>query len=243
VPDVFDQNSRTGFDRFTIRGFFAGDSVFLDGLRTDPRFWIRQELFEMERIEVLKGRRRCCTARCPGRHREPRVQASALRRPPYDVGLSIGSYDFYEGTFDLGATLNADKTIAVRAVGLYLDRNDFVDFVEKQRAYFAPSVTFKLGADTTITLLLSCTWDDWVQPVELPAQGTVLPNPNGKIPSSDAWASRASTTPRTGGSRAERSWRTGSTRTSGCGTSCGASTTRWRTTASAASSSSRTSAR
>lgn len=40
VPGVFDQNSRSGFDRFTIRGFFAGDSVFpgrapsrsLDGL-------------------------------------------------------------------------------------------------------------------------------------------------------------------------------------------------------------------
>ena len=51
VPGVFDQNSRSGFERFTIRGFLAGHSVFQDGLRVDPRFWIGQELFGMDRIE------------------------------------------------------------------------------------------------------------------------------------------------------------------------------------------------
>ena len=102
--------------------------------------------------------------------------------PHYDLGLTIGSYDFYEGTFDLGGAVNADKSIAVRATGLYLDRDDFVDFVEKQRAYFAPAVTFKLGSDTTLTVLGSYVWEDWVAPLELPAEGTVLPNPNGKIP-------------------------------------------------------------
>ena len=182
VPGVFDQNSRSGFDRFTIRGFFAGDSVFLDGLRADPRFWINQELFGMERIEVLKGSASMLYGQvAPGGvvnlvSKRPRFE------PHYDLGLTVGSYDFYEGTFDLGGPLNADKTIAVRAVGLYLDRNDFVDFVDKQRAYFAPSLTFKLGADTTITLLLNYIWENWVQPVELPSQGTVLPNPSGKIP-------------------------------------------------------------
>ena len=182
VPGVFDQNSRSGFDRFTIRGFFAGDSVFLDGLRTDPRFWISQELFGMERIEVLKGPASVLYGQiAPGGvvnlvSKRPRFE------PHYDLGLTIGSYDFYEGTFDLGGAVNADKTIAVRATGLYLDRNDFVDFVEKQRAYFAPAVTFKLGSDTTLTVLGSYVWEDWVAPLELPAEGTVLPNPNGKIP-------------------------------------------------------------
>jgi iron complex outermembrane receptor protein len=182
VPGVFDQNSRSGFDRFTIRGFFAGDSVFLDGLRADPRFWISQELFGMERIEVLKGPASVLYGQiAPGGvvnlvSKRPRFE------PHYDLGLTIGSYDFYEGTFDLGGAVNADKTIAVRATGLYLDRNDFVDFVEKQRAYFAPAVTFKLGTDTTLTVLGSYVWEDWVAPLELPAEGTVLPNPNGKIP-------------------------------------------------------------
>ena len=136
----------------------------------------------MERIEVLKGPASVLYGQvAPGGvvnlvSKRPRFE------PHYDLGLTVGSYDFYEGTFDLGGPVNADKTIAVRAVGLYLDRNDFVDFVDKQRAYFAPSVTFKLGADTTFTLLLNYIWEDWVQPVELPSQGTVLPNPNGKIP-------------------------------------------------------------
>ena len=32
----------------------------------------------------------------------------------YDLGLTVGNHDFYEGTFDLGGSLNADKTVAVR---------------------------------------------------------------------------------------------------------------------------------
>jgi len=108
VPGVFDQNSRSGFDRFTIRGFFAGDSVFLDGLRADPRFWINQELFGMERVEVLKGPASMLYGQvAPGGvvnlvSKRPRFE------PHYDLGLTVGSYGFYEGTFDLGGPLNAD---------------------------------------------------------------------------------------------------------------------------------------
>ena len=72
--------------------------------------------------------------------------------------------------------------MAVRPTGLYLDRGDFVDFVEKQRAYIAPAVSFRLGTATTLTLLGNYTWEDWVQPTALPAEGTVRPNPNGRIP-------------------------------------------------------------
>ncbi len=179
VPGVFDQNSRSGFERFTIRGFFAGDSIFVDGLRADPRFWINQELFGMERVEVLKGPASVLYGQvAPGGivnlvSKRPRFERH------YDLGLTVGAHDFYEGTFDLGGAVNADKTVAVRFTGLYLDRGDFVD---KQRAYFAPAVTLKLSDSTTLTILGNYIWEDWVQPLELPAEGTVLPNPNGRIP-------------------------------------------------------------
>ena len=238
VPGVFDQNSRSGFDRFTIRGFFAGDSVFLDGLRTDPRFWISQELFGMERDRGPQGAGvRALRPDRPWRGRQSRVRsvrASSLTTTWASPSAAT--------TSTKARSTSAERSTPTRpspcaSTGLYLDRNDFVDFVEKQRAYFAPAVTFKLGSDTTLTVLGSYVWEDWVAAARAPRRGDRAAEPE-RQDSHRAVRRRAGLQPHRGLAVPGRisSWSTSSTRTFGSAASCGGSTTRSRTTACAASS-------
>lgn len=100
----------------------------------------------------------------------------------YQLGYTAGSFAFHEGTVDIGGPITADKSLLYRVTALYLDRDDFVDFVDKGRVYAAPAVTLQLGVDTTLTLLSNYILDDFVAPVGLPAEGSVLGNVNGEIP-------------------------------------------------------------
>jgi iron complex outermembrane recepter protein len=182
VPGFADESSRGSFDRFTLRGFFAADSTFLDGLRTDPRFWVNQEVFGLERIEVLKGPASVLYGQVePGGivnlvSKRPRPEAH------YELGFSAGSFNLYEGTVDVGGPVTKDKSVLFRFSGLYRNRDDVIDFIDNERIYLAPALTVRLGSDTTLTLLANYIHDDFVEPIGVPAEGTVLRNPNGKIP-------------------------------------------------------------
>jgi len=182
VPGVSDESSRGGFERFTLRGFLGSGSIFLDGLRADPRFWVNQEVFGLERIEVLKGPASVLYGQvAPGGvvnlvSKRPRPEAH------YELGYTAGSFGFHEVTADLGGPITADRSLLYRVTGLYLNRDDFVDFVDKERIYIAPALTLRLGTDTTLTLLGNYIHDDFTAPTGLPADGTVLANPNGDIP-------------------------------------------------------------
>jgi iron complex outermembrane receptor protein len=182
VPGFGDESSRGGFERFTLRGFFASDFTLLDGLRVDPRFWVKQEVFGLERVEVLKGPASVLYGQvAPGGivnlvSKRPRPEAH------YELGYTAGSFGFHQGTVDVGGPITADKSALYRFTALYLDRDDFVDFVNKDRLYIAPALTLRLGNDTTLTLLANYIRDNLVEPIGIPANGAFLANRNGKIP-------------------------------------------------------------
>jgi hypothetical protein len=123
VPGVSDEDSRGGFDTFVLRGFDASSFTFLDGLRVDPRFWISQEAFGLERIEVLRGPASILYGQvAPGGI----VNLSSKRprpEPHYEMGFTAGSDDFYEATVDIGGPLLSAKSFLYRLTGLYLNRS------------------------------------------------------------------------------------------------------------------------
>lgn len=173
------------WDYYRIRGFDAAFNTFFDGLRGD--YGLNAETFGLERVEVIKGPASTLYGQAP---LGGLVNLVSKRPKPGtfgEVGVTVGSYDLYEGTVDLNAPIYSNPStfggleVYGRLIGLYSDSESFIDYVDRQRLYVAPSVTFKLGDDTTLTLLSNFTHDTGVFPMPLPARGTVLPNPNGRV--------------------------------------------------------------
>jgi len=170
---------------FIIRGFSSFDSsnsnILRNGLRQSGVLQ-SQTTPDIERIEVLKGPASVLYGAASPGGTINIVTKQPLRDPFYAVDATIGNYDFYRGAIDLSGPLNDSRTVLYRLNAGYLNRGDFVDFVRQERFTIAPVVSFALGERTRLILEGEYTDTDLVNPRGLPAEGTVLPNPNGRIP-------------------------------------------------------------
>ncbi|MGU7779980.1 TonB-dependent siderophore receptor [Burkholderia sp. PU8-34] len=99
-----------------------------------------------------------------------------------EAGVEIGNYARKQFMFDIGDKLDADGRYAYRFVGVARDGNALTGPNNDQRVALAPSFRWRPNADTSLTV--SATYlQDWgdISSNFLPAQGTVLPNPNGQL--------------------------------------------------------------
>jgi iron complex outermembrane receptor protein len=110
------------------------------------------------------------------------VTKQPLRDPFYAIDATIGSYDFYRGAIDLSGPLNDSRTVLYRLNASYQDRGSFIDFVERDQFTIAPVVSVAIGERTRFTLEGEYTETNESNFLGLPTVGTVLPNPNGRIP-------------------------------------------------------------
>ncbi|MEH2071693.1 MAG: TonB-dependent siderophore receptor [Nostoc sp.] len=169
---------------FTIRGFEttgrSGGSFLRNGLREGGD--ILQEIPNIERIEVLKGPASVLYGNGSPGGTINLVTKQPLRDPFYAIDATIGNYDFYQGAIDLSGPLNDSKTVLYRLNAAYQDRKSFIDFFEKSNFSIAPVVSFALGERTRLILESEYVNASSVVYPGLPAVGTVLPNPNGRIP-------------------------------------------------------------
>lgn len=194
-----------GWDYYRIRGFDSSFNTFYDGLRGD--YGRSPEIYGLEKVEVIKGPASTMYGQAP----LGGVVNIVSKRPKQnffgEVGFSGGMWDSYEGFFDINVPLLAPATapapapaakgakqvqpvaasdsglgIYARLTGLYNDSGSHVDFVDTERVYVAPALTFAWGEDTTFTLLASYQRDSGVFAMPLPAVGTVLSSPHGELP-------------------------------------------------------------
>jgi iron complex outermembrane recepter protein len=98
------------------------------------------------------------------------------------VQLTAGSYNYLDPAIDIGGSLNPTHTLYGRLAALYHTGDAFVDYTYRHRYYFAPSLTWRPSEGTSLTLIGRAQRDNGRQPMPLPAEGTVLSNPNGRIP-------------------------------------------------------------
>lgn len=169
---------------FLIRGFFTSSvlgNYLRNGLR-DAQGAESPELSHIERIEVLKGPASVLYGGGTPGGTINLVTKQPLRDPFYAIDATIGSYDFYRGAIDLSGPLNDSKTVLYRLNVYYLDRNSFVDFFNQRQFFISPVVSLAIGDRTKLILEGEYTDSSTVFDNGLPAVGTVLPNPNGRIP-------------------------------------------------------------
>ncbi len=175
-------------DDIRIRGFDASswsNNLYLDGLRM-PRGgqWTTPQIdaYGLERVEVLKGP----AAVLYGQVAPGGLVNMVAKRPTYDqtneVVLEAGSFDQYEGSFDVGGDLGKSGKVIGRLVGSYNDGDSQVDETELSRTYLAPSATVFLTDDTEITFLSYYQKDEGGSTFQFsPIKGMLEPTPFGYI--------------------------------------------------------------
>jgi iron complex outermembrane receptor protein len=172
-------------DYFSMRGGSEG-SVLLDGLRLPLTGWwgvIRNEPFAFERIEVLRGPASVIAGQNgPGgvvNLVSKRPQAEAAR----EVQVQLGTDDHKQVAADLTGPIDAEGRLLYRLVALKKDSGTQVEHAVDERTYFAPSLTWKPAAGTTLTLYYQYQKDNTGNTnAFFPTQGTLTAAPNGPIP-------------------------------------------------------------
>ncbi|TLD69494.1 TonB-dependent siderophore receptor [Phragmitibacter flavus] len=166
-------------DSFRIRGFAADDVTYLDGLKITG-FSSPMELWGLERVEVVKGP---ASTLYGGASLGGLINMVSKRPQPdafTEFTLGGGSYNLFTSGLDVNRPLS--KNVSARVNAFYRENESFVDHVEYQRIFVAPSLTWKMGPDTSLTILTSYKYTDEIFRLPLVAHGTVLPNKNGQIP-------------------------------------------------------------
>jgi iron complex outermembrane receptor protein len=170
------------FASLTVRGFAPAE--YLDSFRLPTASLVTRWLVEpqgLERVELQKG---------PGAAFDPSAPGGSIhmvsKRPSADAvreaSLSVGNRNRYQGSFDLGGALNDDASLLWRLNGVLRDSAGQTDFSRDDRAFIAPSLTWKPSSRTTVTLLAEATRDRLTPKSRWPEEALVTPNPDGRIP-------------------------------------------------------------
>ncbi len=170
-----------------VRGFIA--PRYLDGLRLPYDTTIqfaqpRTEPYGLERIEILKGP----SSGVYGQASPGGILNMVSKRPTTErrgeVELQTGSHDRIQGAFDVSGPFDSNREFLYRIVGLARDSDTFIDLNKEQRYFLAPSFTWQPTVNTSFTVLANVQRDRLKGQVHqyLPAYGTLLSNPNGRIP-------------------------------------------------------------
>nr|WP_298689187.1 TonB-dependent siderophore receptor [uncultured Dongia sp.] len=181
-------NDMRGYGIF-IRGLNANASSFYrDGLQlkgTTYSAFLPLDIYGAERLEVLRGP----ASVLYGQNSPGGIMNYVTKRPTeeplHEVELGIGTFDRFEGKFDLGGPIDDEGTVLYRLTGRARDSDTQVDFVNDDHYFIAPAVTWQPNNQTSLTVLGHFQHDDAGWGVQFfPASGTINDNPNGDIPRS-----------------------------------------------------------
>lgn len=173
---------RRGFDDINIRGFRSSESILIDGLVQSPGMWTRLNSYGYERFEVLKG----AASILYGQVQPGGIVNAVSKRPKKDalneVSLDLGSFGLKTVSADFNRPLSESGKAALRVNAQVADTQDPTDLVYRKDRWLAPSLSLDLGAQTDFVIFGTYSQSEWMRQQGLTPFGTLLPNPNGKIP-------------------------------------------------------------
>lgn len=165
-------------DSYLMRGFSTTQTV--NGIGTvflnQPRDAVNVDL-----VEVLKGPASVLYGQA-----QPGAIINVVTKQPErtfgaQLGLQVGSYDHARGTFDVTGSLG--DRVRGRITGAAERGDSFIDDWSRDHQFVSPVLAFDLSDRTTLTLETYYTRTHWSAFFNgIPAEGTVLANPNGPLP-------------------------------------------------------------
>ena len=185
-PEPFGLDDRNDYIR--LRGFIAPqylNGLLLPGTGLTTNFQF--DPYGLERIEVLKGPASVLYGQNAPGGLINLVSKRPTAEPFHEIQLLGGSFDRVQGGLDLSGPFERDGRFLYRLTALVHDSDTQVDFSEDDRYFVAPSFAWRPSKGTTFTFLSHYQKDETGNAGRaLPAEGTLLPNPNGKIPANRA---------------------------------------------------------
>ncbi|WP_343527733.1 TonB-dependent siderophore receptor [Sphingomonas sp.] len=172
--DAYGRDTRV--DSFTIRGVNA--LQFRDGMRDIFSYYasIASDPYNFSRVEVVRGPASVLFGQGSIGGIVNLVSKTPLFTNSADMNLVYGSYDRKEMMADVNGV--AGDTLAARIVARVRDADTYVDHVPDDRVMIAPSVTWRPGSHTDVTLLGLYQKDNTGSTANfLPVIGTLYDNP------------------------------------------------------------------
>lgn len=173
-------------DTIYLRGFQAQagtGSIYRDGSKyTVNAFNGKQEIYGMERIELLKGAASVLYGSAGPGGVINMVSKRPTTTPLRELNVELGSFNRKQISGDFGGALDDNGEWSYRLTFLERKSDTFVDYVADDRTFIAPAIKWQPNAATSLTLLTDYQKDKTNYAYGLPAQGTVLPNIFGPIP-------------------------------------------------------------
>lgn len=165
-----------------LRGFLAESNAFyFNGLK--QAYSTTFDPYLLEGIEVIKGPASVLYGQASPGGLVNIVSKLPTETPIHEIQVTAGSPGQAQFGFDFGGPVDNDGHFLYRLTGVGFDRKSDLDFAKGQRVAIAPSFTWKPDEDTKFTVYGVYQHDPKIinyQP--LPALGTVMSNPNGRIP-------------------------------------------------------------
>jgi catecholate siderophore receptor len=148
LPGVALHQGENNRDQVIIRGNSSSADFFVDGVRDDVQYY--RDLYNLDRVEALKGPNAMIFGRGGGGGVINRVTKQAGFGAAREVTLQGSSHDGKRVTADVDERLS--DALALRVNGVFEDAGSFRDGVELQRSGIAPTMTWRRGDATKVTL-------------------------------------------------------------------------------------------
>ncbi len=175
-----------GYDMLYGRGFFL--DKYLDGMKLSNNNGFaspQTELYGLERVEFIHGPASVLYGQASPGGIVNQISKRPTATPFGEVSLMGGSYSRIQGAFDIGGPLDKEGKYLYRLTGLAKQSDTQVNYTREKRLFIAPSFTWRPTNDTSLTFLTHYKDDPDLGLYNfVPAQGSVLGNPNGKISTS-----------------------------------------------------------
>ncbi|WP_369958763.1 TonB-dependent receptor [Pseudomonas benzenivorans] len=146
VPGVQMAQGEGHRDAPILRGNATTADFFVDGMRDDVQYL--RDLYNVERVEVLKGPNGMIFGRGGSGGLINRVSKQANWTDGRELGLTYGSWENRRMTGDFNQAVN--ERLALRLTALFEDSNSFRDHGELERWAINPTASFALSDATLV---------------------------------------------------------------------------------------------
>jgi iron complex outermembrane receptor protein len=181
--DALGADNRFDGGNVVVRGFFADQ--YLDGMKVPIGSFSFAQIDTnfLERVELLYGPSSVLYGSAGPGGIINLVSKRPTEEAIHEIGFETGSYGLTQETVDLSGPLDEGKHFLYRLNFLGRNTGTQVDYTEYARYSIAPAFTWRPDDQTSLTLLSNFDRDPEAGFYnQLPLPGTVLPNPNGKVP-------------------------------------------------------------